>query len=72
MLTINHEYRMDMIWHHAVLDDLYVLVVNIQSSQVGIGVAPTGNTSTLWVTISPKIGVRLCVQMVTKDSPREA
>ena len=36
MLTINHEYRVDMIWYH-VLDDFNVLVVNIQSSQVGIG-----------------------------------
>lgn len=33
---INHEYRMDMIWHHDVPDDFNVLVVNIQSSQVGI------------------------------------
>jgi hypothetical protein len=37
VFTINHEYRVDMIRHHDLLNDFNVLVVSIQRSQVGIG-----------------------------------
>lgn len=37
MLTINHEYNVDMVWHYDVLVDYYVLVVIRKRSELGIG-----------------------------------